>query len=112
MVAAEQAGVQTAGRRVLDELLQGRGLAPNAYALFFVVGEGTFFELPQTNEAVETMSGSVLDERGRIFSFWMEWDVQLGQPILSEWEEVEPEPHWTTSPEYQRARHRLGLPAA
>jgi hypothetical protein len=46
MVAAETGIVQTAGRRVLDDLLQEHGLQPGAYALIFVVGEGTFFELP------------------------------------------------------------------
>ncbi len=50
MVAAEKSGVETAGRQVFDELLQERGLQPGAYALFFVVGEGTFFELPQSKE--------------------------------------------------------------
>ncbi len=62
------------------------------------------------------MSGSVLDARlnasGRVFSFWMEWDAERRQPILSEWDQVEPEPFWTTLPEYQRARLRLGPSAA
>lgn len=112
MVIAATADLDTAGGRLLAELLRAKGLEPGSYALFFVVGEGTFFEHPETQERVEAASGSVLDAGGRVFSFWMEWDPELGRPTLSEWEQVDPEPSWAEVPEYQRARRRLHLPAA
>lgn len=85
MLSAAPADVQTAGSRVRNQLLQERGLRPGAYTLFFVVGEGTLSELPETKESVESASGSVLDVSGRVFSFWMEWDAEHRRPILSEW---------------------------
>ena len=54
----------------------------------------------------------MLDRHGRVFSFWLGWDAIAQEVALTEWREVQPEPHWTHSVEYRRARKRLGLPAA
>jgi hypothetical protein len=102
---------QTPARRVLDRLLQEKGLRSGAYALFFVVGEGTFFQPPESSVSIEEASGFVLDADGAIHSFWLEWDPVARRPIFSEWEPVEPEPTWHDEPEYQEARRRVGLRA-
>ena len=112
MAVTATATPRTAGMRLLDRLLQEKGLEAGAYALFFVVGEGTFFAVPESTEPVEEASGFALLITGDVYSFWMEWDTELKRPVLSEWERVDPEPFWATAPEYQRARQRLGLPAA
>jgi hypothetical protein len=85
-------------RVLLDQQRLGR------YAPFFVTGEGGF--LPN---GLEETSGYVIDERGRVFSFWLGWDHDHGVPALTEWEQEEPEPHWSRSREYREARAAVGL---
>ncbi len=109
MVLAEQAVPQTPAARVLDQLLQEKGLSPETYALFFVVGEGTFFKVPGIPVPLETASGCVLDQSGVVHSFWMEQDAARVRPALTEWETIEPESSWSDEPEYQDARRRVGL---
>ncbi|HEY8741805.1 MAG TPA: hypothetical protein VIU62_01810 [Chloroflexota bacterium] len=109
MVRAEQAVPQTPAARVLDQLLQEKGLAPGAYTLFFVVGEGTFFTVPGIPVPLETASGYVLDQSGVVHSFWLEQDAARAKPALTEWETIEPEASWWEEEEYQDARRRLGL---
>ena len=85
-------------------------MRPGEYVLFLVSREGIFWP-PHTEEFEET-SGHVLDKQGRVFAFWLGWDQTRGTPVLTEWEEVRPEPHWASVGEYRRARQELGLPAA
>lgn len=86
----------------LRQLVEGRGLG--RYAFFFVTGEGDEFP-----DGTEESSGFVLNEDGRVFSFWLGWDAARGAPIFAEWEQVEAEAHWMRSAEYRRARERVGL---
>ncbi len=109
MVQAEHAVPQTPAARVLDQLLQEKGLAPGAYTLFFVVGEGSFFTVPGMPVPLETASGYVLDQSGVVHSFWLEQDAAQAKPALTAWEPVEPEASWWEEEEYQDARRRLGL---
>src|SRR3712207_3336157 len=74
------------------------------YALFFVTGEGEIMP-----SGVKDASGHVIDEQGRVLAFWLGWDGRQQKPVLTEWEEVEPEPHWLESAEYRQARKRVGL---
>lgn len=90
----------------MHALIGERGLLPGHPTLFFVTGEGQY--LPGASEIEET-SGCVLDDRGRVFSFWLRRDPIAQRPALTEWGEEAPEPTWATVAEYQRARKRLGL---
>jgi hypothetical protein len=85
----------------LDRLVRERGL--HRYAFFFVTGEGDY--LPNGEEE---KSGHVLDDQGRIHSFWTGWDPSLKRVIFSEWEQVDAEPAWHDSDEYRRARAQVG----
>lgn len=97
--------------RLLDELIQEHGLKPGRYALFFVTGEGRFHPpAAEPEEAIEEASGYVLDDRGRVFAFWLGWDDRRGIPALTEWREEAPEPAWHDDEEYRRARLAVGLP--
>src|SRR3954447_20657830 len=88
---------------ILERLVQARGVGKHAF--FFTSGEGI-----QMPNGVEEESGYVLDELGRVFSFWLGWDEGQREPVLETWEPVEIEPRWRDEPEYQRARLPLGLP--
>jgi len=99
----------TAGMRVLAQLLQDRGLSPGSYALFFTVGEGTYFQVPGSPEPIEESSGFVIDTAGAIHAFWLEWDSERQRPILSDWEPAEPEPSWEGDAEYEDTRRQVGL---
>lgn len=94
---------------LLNELIQGRGFRPGEYALFGVAGEGTFLPISRPGEEVEEASGLVIDRRGRVFAFWLGWDVERQEPALIDWKEIAPEPRWHTDAEYQNARRQLGL---
>lgn len=89
-------------RAILDRLVRER--VQGDYAYFFVTGEGEFMA-----EGIEQASGCVIDRKGRIFSFWLGWDSKQRAAALTEWEEVEPEAHWSRSREYLRARAAVGL---
>lgn len=94
---------------LLHTLIQAKGLRPGEYALFDVTGEGTFLPISRPGEEVEEASGLVIDRRGRVFAFWLGWDVERQEPALIDWEEIPPEPRWQTDAEYQKARQRVGL---
>ncbi|MBI3966866.1 MAG: hypothetical protein HY329_14635 [Chloroflexi bacterium] len=97
-------------RNVLAELVRRQAaLEPEDYATFFVSGEGR--ELPTSilGPAIEESSGYLIDSRGRVYSFWIGWDADLGQPTLTRWQEVTPEDHWSRVGEYRRARELMGL---
>jgi hypothetical protein len=101
-VAVHRRERPSAATDVLEQLVQSKNVGRHAF--FFVSGEGT--EMPN---GAEEESGYVLDEEGRIFSFWLGWDAQRGQPVLETWEQVQAEPHWHEEPEYRRAREVVGL---
>ena len=88
--------------QLLDTLVKARGLGKHAF--FFVTGEDEC--LPN---GIESTSGFVIDERGRVFSFWTGWDSEREEPTFTEWEQVEPEPGWLQSAEYRQARQQVGL---
>ena len=96
---------------LLHERIQGRGLRPGAYALFFVSGEGTALPISRPGDDVEETSGYVIDRAGRVYSFWFGWDAKERRADILEWEEVCAEPDWLSSPEYRAARALVGLPA-
>jgi len=99
-------------QQVLHELIQAQGLPAGSYALFFVAGEGAALPISLPGDDVEERSGYVIDRDGRVFYFWLGWDAGARAVALTTWEEAAPEPSWATVPEYQRARHKLDLPAA
>lgn len=102
-------GYRARQSKLLHALIQRRDLKESEYAPFFVTGEGGFFPAAPHGHRVEAASGYVLDNLGRVFSFWMGSDP-IGQEVaLTEWREVEPEPHWSRDLEYRRARKRVGL---
>ena len=78
---------------------------PGRHAWFFVAPEGD--NLP---DGTYTESGHVIDERGRVFAFWTGWDAARNAFTFESWEQAEPEPHWSESAEYRRAREAVGLP--
>jgi hypothetical protein len=97
---------------LLHDLIQRQGLAPGAYALFFVEGEGELHPDDPAWDDIEAESGYVIDTTGTVHAFWLAWDEARGGPALTEWEEIAPEPAWRDDPEYQGARRAVGLPAA
>lgn len=105
---ASQKG-QTAQRTALHTLVQKQGLPAGEYALFFVTGQGTFLPTGARGDRVEESSGYVLDKHGRVFSFWLGWDAVKQEAAMTEWREVQTEPHWADTIEYCTARRRVGL---
>ncbi len=81
----------------LVRMVRERGL--RHFAFFFVTGEGE--DLPNGDEE---KSGYVIDEHGRIYSFWTGWDGELRKPVFSARELVRENPAWLESDEYRRAR--------
>lgn len=99
-------------REVLDRLVQQRGhLAPGEYTFFFVTGEGRYLPLPASTPPIEEASGYLLDKHDHVFFWWLGWDPHAQEPTLTTWRLVHPEPRWLDSPEYRRARARVGLAA-
>jgi hypothetical protein len=92
-------------RETLDELISQHGLSAGHYAFFFVTGEGRILPDGETEES----SGYVIDDRGRVFAFWLGWDMQHRRPVFLDWREEAPEPAWSRSDEYRAARRAVGL---
>jgi hypothetical protein len=92
-------------RAALDALVRARGL--NRFAFFGTSGEGRSFP-----DGQEETSGSVFDDRGRVFDFWTAWDEARGEATFRTWREVEPTPRLAASASYRRARTAVGLPAS
>jgi len=74
------------------------------HALFGEVNEGTLFP-----DGTESMSGHVVDEQGRTYFFWTDWDAERQGPVFAIWRHVTPEASWVTDREYLDAQHALGL---
>lgn len=87
----------------IHTLIAERGIG--RHALFHEAGEGRAF--PDGSEA---MSGYVVDEQGRTYTFWTGWDAERGRATFTTWEPVELEPRMLASREYQEARAEVGLP--
>jgi hypothetical protein len=86
----------------VSQLLRERGIG--RHALFLTQREGTI--LPGELEAV---SGFVLDERGRVYGFWLGWDEARQALTLAPFYAVEePETAFAADAEYQEARRALG----
>jgi hypothetical protein len=83
---------------LLDEIGIGRR------ALFDDVGEGTIFP-----DGTESMSGHVVDEVGRVFFFWTDWDAARKRPVFTTWQQIEPSASLMASAEYRAARKAVGL---
>lgn len=92
-------------QRVLHDLLRERGV--QRYGLFMVTTEGK--TLPDGSESA---SGYAVDEHGRVFFFWLDWDGSEQRPTFIRWRQVEPRPEWEDDEEYQEARSQAGLDAA
>lgn len=104
MVAEPQYVIDRSERSVaaihalLDELGIGRR------ALFHESDEGTIFP-----DGTEAMTGHVLDEAGRVFLFWTDWDAARARPVFTTWQQVQPEAGLLASVEYREARDALRL---
>lgn len=104
--SARQANEQS---RLLHRLIEQQGLTAGTYALFFVTAEGESVPAGLSGGGLEEASGYVLDNVGRVFSFWLGWDSARREVALTTWREVDPEPNWSDNPEYRQARKRVGL---
>ena len=89
----------------IEALLRERGIG--RHATFFETGEGEEFP-----DGTESMSGSVIDADGRVFSFWTDWDEERVGPTFGIWREETPSDDWLTSEEYRAARAAVGLDAS
>jgi hypothetical protein len=95
-------------QRLRDRLLRLiEAKIPERFATFGGSSEGLLMP-----DGTEEVSGFVIDEQGRVFFFWMDWDRRMKAPALGTWKQVDPEPHWAESREYQRARAAVGLDPA
>src|SRR5687768_4192338 len=89
----------------IEALLDDIGIGKRG--IFHDVGERTIFP-----DGTESTSGFVIDELGRVFIFWTDWDAARGRPVFTTWKQIEPEPSLKTSKEYQEASATLGLAQA
>jgi hypothetical protein len=94
-------------RADLERLIRGRGLA--RFGIFHASGEGQL--LP---DGSESGSGYVVDERGRHYFYWLDWDAERAQLALTCWQELEPTEfaELEGDSEYRQARTAAGLPSA
>lgn len=93
----------TRAQATLHRLIRDRGL--ERYGLFFGTVEGK--RLP---DGSENASGYVVDDRGRVYFYWLDWDDRHNEAAFTDWEEVRPEPDWSGEPEYRRACEAANLP--
>ena len=94
-------------RSDLERLIRERGL--DRFGVFHASGEGRL--LP---DGSESSSGYVVDNRGRHYSFWLDWDVGRGSLALTRWQALERDEFkdLPDDPEYRRARAAAGLPTS
>lgn len=90
---------------VLPRLIRERHIG--RYGLFGVTGEGR--ELPDGSESA---SGYLVDELGRVYFFWLDWDHVRGEAAFIKWRQVEPQPDWDDDQEYREAREAAGFISA
>jgi hypothetical protein len=84
---------------LIAEKLSGR------FVILADIDEGTIFP-----DGTVDISGSVLDERGDFYAFWVDWDADAGRPFLGIWRR-EDAPDISESAAYRRARALVGLGA-
>ena len=86
----------------IHALIGERGVGQ--HALFGEVNEGALFP-----DGTEAMSGHVIDEQGRVYAFWTDWDSERQDPMFVTWREVSPEKCLVADREYLQARRAVGL---
>jgi hypothetical protein len=89
-------------RAALRAAIAERGLS--RFAVFDTTVEGRIYP-----NGVDEVSGSVLNDDGRIWFFWTDWDENRQAVTLRHWEEEPMTPLLTSGREYARARRELGL---
>ena len=93
----------SATRLILEQLLAQRGIG--SFALFLTQQEGTM--LPGD---IEALSGFVLDDRERVFRFWLDWSTTDQRYTLNPFTRVyAPSTKFARDPDYQAARESLHL---
>ena len=96
-------GLPTPEQRAVARLLRERGIG--RHALFLTQREGTV--LPG---GLESLSGFVLDEAGRVYGFWLAWDQDAQALTLAPFSLVEnAAAAFADDVEYHAARRALGL---
>jgi hypothetical protein len=90
------------GADILGDLLRTHGVT--RHGLFRVTVEPR--SLPDGSDAA---TGYVVDESGRIFFFWLDWNIAEGRPDFIHWRQTETRPEWLDDAEYVVARHEAGL---
>jgi len=89
-------------RSALREAIAAWGVG--RFALFGASEEGLIYP-----NGVDEVSGLVLNEQGRLWSFWTGWGDERQAVRIDSWDEGPITPVLTSGHEYQRARHELGL---
>ena len=89
-------------RAAIRAAIAARGLS--RFALFDTTIEGRIYP-----NGVEEKSGCVLNEDGRVWSFWTDWDDVRQQVTIKYWDEEPITPRLAHGREYARARRELGL---
>jgi hypothetical protein len=107
---------QIAEAQAADEVCYERSLAAASnliaaklsgrFVILDDIDEGTIFP-----DGTVDISGSVLDERGDFYAFWVDWDPDAGRPTLGIWRREDVTSHDRRSVEYRRARALVGLGA-
>jgi hypothetical protein len=102
IVAKSQTERMACRSALMDDLLCQKGI--RRYGLFGVTVEGRL--LPDGSESA---SGFVIDEGGRVFSFWLGWDERQQRVAFTRWSEVRPESDWKEDTECREACRAAGL---
>lgn len=89
-----------AASNLIAERLSGR------FVILNDIDEGTHFL-----DGTVDISGSVLDERGDLYAFWVDWDAASNRPVLGIWRREDAPAPDRASAEYRRAGALVGLGA-
>jgi hypothetical protein len=87
-----------AASRLIAKRLSGR------FIILDDIGHGTIFP-----DDTEEVSGTVLDERGELYTYWTGWDTRAGRLTLWIWRREEIDERVRQWGTYRRARALLGL---